>query len=259
MIQIELFGCTSAGKSSLVKAVLQACHDQDINAVTDDEFVLKQVRLNWTKSRLVRTLLVDVLALFTCLLSWRRNREFYRLSIRTISHLPAVVGWFERLNLARNVLKKVGIYELVRRLGANQEGVVVIDEGTIQTAHCLFVHLSADVNLTEVSTFVGLVPLPDLAVYVTQSPSIMVERTLARGHKRIPVPSYASVDCFVRRAVDTFDLVARHVALKGRLLKVEPQQRIVANQEDQTGLLSARILEILRSETDRATVYAPTI
>src|SRR5207244_7998944 len=88
----------------------------------------------WTKSRLVRTLLVDVLALFTCLLSWRRNREFYRLSIRTISHLPAVVGWFERLNLARNVLKKVGIYELVRRLGANQEGVVVIDEGTIQTA-----------------------------------------------------------------------------------------------------------------------------
>ena len=257
MIQIELFGCTSAGKSSLLANILRACQDQGIEALTGDDLVLRQAGLNRVKNRLVRTLLTDWLALFACLLTCNRNLEFICFSIGTLLRLPVAVGWLERFNLARNILKKVGIYEIIHRAGDNRQ-VAVVDEGTLQAAHNLFVHVSARMDPADVSTFVSLVPLPELAVYVTQSKPVLIERTLARGHKRIPDTSYANVECFISRAVDTFDQVVKHVALKGRLLAIEPQQKSVASQ-DQPYLLPARVLEILRAEIDSAVVYASTI
>jgi hypothetical protein len=220
-MQIELIGCTGAGKTTLASGIVDACRATGSGAWLADDFVLTQVRLDWVSSRLARTLLVDAASLLACLLTLRANRRFFTFAIRVIAESPE--PWYHKLNLTRNVLKKVGIYELVRRL-ARAEEVVVVDEGTLHAAHNLFVHVSGEPNEPTgrlLLTFVRLVPLPDVAVYVTQNEDVLIARTLERGHRRIPDCSFASVARFVGQAVRVFDELARQPAIETRLIVLD--------------------------------------
>jgi hypothetical protein len=67
MTQIELFGCTQAGKSTLASNIIRAGQEHGIAVLLSDDFVLQQARLNWIKSSLPRTLLLDLFSLSACL------------------------------------------------------------------------------------------------------------------------------------------------------------------------------------------------
>lgn len=218
-MHIELIGCTSAGKSSLASRVVDDCRVRGIPAVTGHDLALLAVHLHWVRHRLVRTLLTDLVAGFACLLAWRRHSRFVRFALRTIARLP--VPWLQRVNTARNVIKNAGIWEIARR-AAGDGRVVVVDEGTLHTAHYLFVHVSVEVNRPGIETFARLVPLPDVAIYVRQDEDVLVDRTLARGHRRIPDRSAAHVRLFVRHAVETFQVLAQQPAVQDRLLVLPP-------------------------------------
>lgn len=245
-MQIELIGCTSAGKSTLLNSILQVCREQEIEALSGDGFVLKQIRLNWVKSYLTRILLVDLFSLFACLLTWRKNLDFYLLTFRTVLRLPTTVSLFEKLNIVRNTLKKIGIYEIIRRYGSTKQ-IIWLDEGTLHTAHYLFVHLTIEAPSTALPTFIGLVPLPDVAIYLRQDEAVLIERTLKRGHKRIPDGSYADVELFIKRAVVTFDKLVQHPAVKRRLLAVDNQQNLIFDQGYQNDSSFAVALKIIQA------------
>lgn len=228
---IELIGCTSAGKSTLARDILRACRERDIELLMGDDFVLKQVRLDWVKGSLARTLLMDLLLSFVCLVTWQNNLEFCAFAGQIILRLP--IGRLEKLNMARNVLKKIGVYEIIRRRGSDQQ-VVLVDEGTLHAAHYLFVHVSVPPNASDVATFARLAPLPDVAIYVRQSEVVLIERTLKRGHKRIPDCSYAKVEIFIKRAVETFDKLVEQPMIERRLLVVDNQrQHCIRPDEEQ--------------------------
>jgi len=248
-MQIELIGCTGAGKSTLAEGMLLASRRQGIDMLMGDTFVLKQHRLDWISSKPARTLLIDLFSLWTCLVTWRRNSEFYTFALRIIFRLP--VGWLEKLNLARNVLKKIGIYEIIRRHGRDRQ-IILVDEGTLHAAHNLFVHVSVRPNADDLATFVRLVPRPEWAIYVMHSESVLIERTLQRGHKRIPDRSYANVELFVKRAVEIFDGLRRQPELEGRLLAIDRQQDLIVSSHDPGDPFLADILSIIRAgmETD---------
>ncbi len=247
MMQIELTGCTGAGKTTLASAIHRACREQGIDFLMSNDFVLKQFRLSWIKSNWVRTLLVDLCSLSVCLATWRNNLELYVFAIQNIFRLP--IAQFEKLNLARNVLKKIGIYEIIHRRGPDQQ-VVLVDEGTLHAAHNLFVHVSVEANTSDLSTFVKLVPLPDVAVYVTQSESVLIKRTMQRGHKRIPDRSPVKVELFIKRAVDIFDKLIRELVLQRGMLVDESQRSIVVTQSHQNDPIVAVALEIIRAGMD---------
>ena len=223
-MQIELIGCTSAGKSTLTRSILQACDEQGIDIFPSDDFVLEQIRLNWIKSHLPRTLLVDLVALFVCLITWRNNLKFYLFATQLLFQLPIVP--LEKLNLLRNVLRKIGIYEIIRFRSTHQQ-VILVDEGVLQAAHNLFVHVSVDVKTEHLSTFARLVPLPDVVVYLRQPESLLIDRTMKRGHKRIPDRSYRNVVRFVKQAVRTFDTLVQNPAVENKLLVVDGGQDVI--------------------------------
>jgi thymidylate kinase len=248
-MQIELIGCTGAGKSTLVKNILQACREQEIDVLNGDDFVLKQARLNWVNSYLTRTLLIDLLSLFACLLTWRNNLGFYLLTFRTVWRLPVTVIWFQKLNIVRNTLKKVGIYEIIRHRGSDQQ-VVLLDEGTLHTAHYLFVHVSVEPLSTDLPTFARFVPLPDVAIYLRQDERILIERTLARGHKRIPTGSRVQVERFIKGAVTTFNKLVRVPAIEHKLLMVDRGQNITTAPDYQNDPSLMIALKILRAGID---------
>jgi thymidylate kinase len=223
---IEFIGSTGAGKTTLIKHILYICQKEGINAVIGDDFVLKQSRLNGIKSYLVRTILINLISMFACLATWRNNLDFYLFAIRIILKLPGTVTWFEKLYSAKNILKKIGVYEIIRRYGSEQQ-VYLVDEGTLYVAHNLFVRVSGEANSNDLSTFAKLVPLPHVVVYVRQDESVLIERTLARGHKRIPNYSLADAAHFVKQAVHVFDELVQNPAIERRLLVVDSAQNIV--------------------------------
>lgn len=218
-MHIELIGCTGAGKSTLVRQLIEGCRARGVAVVTGHDLVLRTVGLHWIRPRLIRALLIDVVAGLACLLAWPTHAPFFRFALRTIAALPG--SRLRRLNTARNVFKNVGIWEIARRGSAGRR-VVVVDEGTLHTAHYLFAHVSADVNRPGIETFARLVPLPDVAVYVQQDEDVLVDRTLERGHRRIPDPSPAHVRLFIGHAVQTFQLLAQQPAVQGRWLVLSP-------------------------------------
>jgi deoxyadenosine/deoxycytidine kinase len=268
MMQIELTGCTSAGKSTLASLIRQVCQERGTDVLASSDFVLEHFRAGWVKSRVLRTLLLDLFSLSVCLATWRRNFEFYIFAIRTISRLP--VAPFEKLNLARNVLKKIGIYEIIRGRSSDQsdeihtgpiattshpttsaasQPIVLVDEGTLHAAHNLFVHISAEAKACDLETFIRLVPLPDVVVYVTQSESVLIDRTMRRGHKRIPEHSPDKTQIFIQRGINVFDQLMRGLALQRGLQVVESQPNIVVaySHQNDAGRSVATALEIVRA------------
>ncbi len=245
-MRIEFIGCTSAGKSTLARRILRVCRDQGIDAWMGYDFVLRQVRLDWITGKLPRGLLVNLIALFVGLAAWRKNLAFYRFAIRIIARLPPTVAWHEKLYIGRDVLKNIGIYEIVGRRAATRQ-VVLLDEGPLHTAHYLFVNVSAEPHAGDVADFGRLVPRPDVVVYVTQSEDVLIERTLERGHKRIPDRSYASVQRFIKQAVAIFDELGRQSALDGRLIVVDSQRSSIVGREDRADPPFDQALQIVRA------------
>jgi len=246
-MQVELFGCTSAGKSTLASNIFQTCRKQGIELLLSDDFVLKQMRLNWIRSSLVRLLLLDLFLLSACLATWRYAFEFFIFVLRFIPRLP--VSQFEKLNLVRNVLKRIGTYEIIRRCGSDRQ-VVLVDGGIVQAAHHLFVHVSVPANASDLSTFVRLVPVPDVAVYVRQRESILIERAMRRKHRRVTSGSQGDVEIFVKRATETFDKLVQQSVSEGRLSIVNNQRHIFVARGYQNYPLLVETLAVIREAID---------
>jgi len=225
-MQIELVGCTGAGKSTLAWSVLKSCGERGISLVSSEEFVLRRGRLHWVPGRVGRTVALDLCALYACLATWRKNRALYGFAVRTIFRSPA--AWRHKVNLLRNVLKKIGVYEIIHR-GSSDDQLILVDEGTVHAAHNLFVHAQGQPDAADLSAFVGLLPLPDVVVLVEQSEAVLVDRTLARGHKRIPKRSSATVRAFVQCAVEVFRRLAQQSPIAERLIVIDGRRDAVAD------------------------------
>ena len=257
-MQIELIGCTSAGKSTLAGSILQACREQELEISLGEDFVLEQFRLNWIKSHLLRRFLVNLVALLASLVTWRNHRQFYLFATQLLFQLP--IPRLERVALLRNVLKKIGIYEIIRFYSTSQQ-IILVDEGVLQAAHNLFVHVSVEVKREHLSTFAGLVPLSDVVVYLKQPEGLLINRIMNRGHKRIPDRSHNKVDRFVKRAVATFDKLVQHPAVASRLLVVDGGQGAILatnhtrKQDDPTMDLASKIIRSGLTATTEDIMY----
>jgi hypothetical protein len=160
-------------------------------------------------------------------------------------------------NQLRKVLKQLGRYDLVRRR-CQERGTVLVDEGTIHAAHNLFVHVDREVNRDQLQDFAECVPLPDIVVYVRSREDTLVERTLERGHPRIPNPTPQVVASFVRQAVVTFDTLSRHKRIAPRTLVIE--DGVVVSEPCENGNPQTKtVLDVIRRAVRPTTPTAGTL
>lgn len=220
MAFIELIGCTSAGKSTLAQHMVEAGRRHGLKISTSYEFVLNQYHLGWIKNHAMRMFLLNLLALGACITSSWRNYALFRCVIHIIRGLPMSVGWRERLKIARIALRNIGIHELVRSIIPNDQ-IVLADEGTIQIVHYLFVHTNSPPDLKKLTNYLRRMPLPDIVVNYRQPEEVLIARTLARGHKRIPDKSPTNVANFIRHALTVFDQVAHEALIQRRIIDVD--------------------------------------
>jgi len=201
-MHIELIGCTSAGKTTLAQKIVTNGKNQGIDIILGDDFVLQTLHLNWIKSEFIRRRMLEICAGYICLRHWHKYRKFNHFIFRVVSKTPG--SWVYKTNLIRIVLRKIGIYELIRRFSLENRMVLVDNEGIVQAAHNLFVHTNGNLN-GNLSDFVESAPLPDMIAYLRQPQSILMERTLRRGHPRIQERSKDKVQFFVEQASKTFE------------------------------------------------------
>ncbi len=219
-LHVEIVGATSVGKSTLMRALDEACRRRGLELATGDQLALAPLGLRHFRNEFVVRRLVDAPALLACLRARRRHRALIGFCLEACRRAPA--GITGRLNLARNALRKIGLFEIVRRGGAGRL-VVVDNEGVLQGAHNLFVHVDGQtLEEEDVRAFLRLAPLPDAVVCVRQDLPVLVDRTLVRGHRRIPAGSREAATRFVARALAVFDIVTREPLVRARLLTVEP-------------------------------------
>jgi hypothetical protein len=117
----------------------------------------------------------------------------------------------------------------------------------LHIAHYLFVHVSIKPNLDDLETFIRLVSLPDVAVYIRQPETVLISRTRSRGHKRIPEGASALVNRFIRHSLAVFENLIDCSSLEDRLVIVNAGEVIkpARNSSDSPRLEFARkILEL---------------
>lgn len=184
------------------------------------------------------------------MLTWRKNFELYRFVIEVILRLPAKVGFIERLRIARISARNIGIYEIVSRFAPEQQ-IVLADEGTLHIANYLFVHVSAEPNLVELEKFVRLVSIPDIVVYVKQPESVLITRTKARNHKRIPGGSSFLIKRFIQHSLAVFEKLEGSSSLESKLLVLNQGQNMntVVDYTDNPLLAFARKIILIEEMT----------
>ncbi|KPJ93405.1 MAG: hypothetical protein AMJ53_07290 [Gammaproteobacteria bacterium SG8_11] len=241
-MHIELIGCTSAGKTTLAQKIILIGKRQGIDIILGDDFVLKRFHLNWVKSEFIRRRLLEVYAGYTCMRHWKKYREFCRFVFGVVLQTPG--SWFYKFTLVRIVLRKIGIHELIRRYNSETQLVLVDNEGIVQAAHNLFVHTNRRLN-GNLTDFVKAAPLPDMIAYLKQPQSILLERTLRRGHPRIEARSKRKVELFVKQAVETFETLQTLPQIADRLVLIDGKSKAVTKPRSVNGSLVNQAYHLL--------------
>lgn len=214
---IEFIGSTGAGKSTLISEVQHKLLEH-IPAVTPFELIAKIPFLRRMTNPTFRNLFQDLVGFPFFICSLKRHRIFITFVIKTLTHQSNNI--FFTLNYLRSIIRKIGIYELIRRYHQNR--VILVDEGTILSAHLLFVYTRNIFSQKDIETFANLVPLPDLVVYVKSSVDILVQRSLQRSDRRkeLKWKNQDLIEKYIRCAVNMFDQLTNTKNLHDKTLSV---------------------------------------
>ncbi len=212
---VELFGPSSGGKSSLAARLLAGEAGPGFVLATDR--VLAGTGLGWLPGRGLRTLAIDAIAALAIALSWRSLRPYYARAAAQALRGDGPSSWRVRLNLLRNAWKAGALAVLAGRFARPGE-VLLMDEGPLQAANYLFVHVDPAPEPAALDAFLAAVPLPDAALYVREAADELVARTLARTHPRVPEGRREETARFVAHALEVFDRAAAEPRVSERLL-----------------------------------------
>jgi hypothetical protein len=164
-------------------------------------------------------LLADAAALIPFARSLSTNREFASFSLDRL--LKSGPSTFAKLNYTRNLIRKIGIYELARRRAG--EAAVLADEGTVLIAYQLFVYSDAAYSPADLERFAQLVPAPDLLIYVKAPVPTLIDRALSRSDQRRELAGIGrqAVGEKLHRADEMFDALTATEGLRDRVMTIE--------------------------------------
>ena len=129
------------------------------------------------RSPTLQNVALDLAAACRRLVAHRRYRAFLDFARSII--LRESDWLLTGLNAYRGVLRTVGIHKALWRR-SRIPGAVLVDEGTVQSAHSVLVHVGQPARAHDIRAFRKLVPLPDLIIHVTAPIEVVLARTLAR-------------------------------------------------------------------------------
>lgn len=214
---VEFVGSSGAGKTTLASEVQRRLAGQ-AQVATSFELAAGLVGLRRATHPTIRNLVQDLVALPYFAGALVEHRAFVAYALRTVARRSG--SPFLAANYVRSLVRKIGMYEMARRTGPDR--IILVDEGTVLSAHLLFVFTSQEPSQGEIETFAKLVPLPDLVVCVEAPPDSLVHRSLQRkdAPREMRTGDVQAMDGYLRRASELFDRLAKTERIRDRVLVV---------------------------------------
>ena len=221
-IIVEFTGVTGAGKTTLAAAVMDALSEQGFLAQDAYEVVLTAHRLNFVRHRKLRSVLIDILALWPFLhyIVTEKGRQLFSLAIHVIRRDAGT--FLVAANLMRNFAKRIGVHMLLRSLRHQscECDFILCDEGILHAVHNLFVHVDTVPNSNEIASFGNIVPKPDIVIRVKAPKEQSIACILQRGHGRVG-SSPTEVQVFVQHGHFAFDTLCSLKSIQDKLFTVD--------------------------------------
>jgi thymidylate kinase len=228
---IEFIGTTGAGKTTLI-AEVQRRLAQTTNVTTPFEVVAAPLGLRSVTHPTAQNLVQEVAGLPFFVRSLPRHKSFVTFTLRMLARQAGFT--FSTISNLRSLERKIGVYEISKRYG--RERLILVDEGTVLTAHNIFVFTGARYTPEEIARFAALVPLPDVIIYVRAPIDTLIKRSLHRSDRRRELEgiNQAQLEGYIKRAVAMFDQIVAAEPIRPRVL-------IVENPESADGEYSAAV------------------
>jgi thymidylate kinase len=139
-------------------------------------------------------------------------------------------------------VRKIGTYEIGRRYA--QHRIVLVDEGTILSAHLLYVFTREAPDQAQIERFASLVPLPDRVVCIQAPLESLVERALQRSDapREMRSKDEDEVEEVLGRAARLFDQLARTERIGERVLVVDNPASTEDERREVAGAIGTFIL-----------------
>ncbi len=240
-MMVEFIGGTGAGKTTVAAAVKRRLGGFGrVDAAPD--LVASLVGLPPLARPFHRNLVSDLVGLPFFLGSLHRHAAFLRFTLQVQARQPLTL---QAANRVRSTIRKLGVYEIVRRYGNGR--IVLVDEGTVLHAHNLFVYTSRDCSSADLERFASVVPLPDVIVHVRAPVATQVRRTLERPDppREIRSRDRDLTELYVGRASALFEALAAIASIRERVL-------VVDNRGDEAGADGPGVERVVESILERA-------
>lgn len=222
---IEFIGSTGAGKTTLISEVQRRLAEQ-AQAVTSFDLVANPLGLRRVTHPTIRNLMQDLVGLPFFISSLYEHRAFLVFALKALARHKSYT--FFTMNYLRSIVRKIGTYEIAKR--CNHDRIILVDEGTVLSAHILFVFTTTLYSQEDIETFASLVPMPELVVYIKSPVDSLVQRSLQRSGapKEIRSKNQMVVEKYISRAAEMFDRLTETKRLRDQVL-------IVANPDSTEG------------------------
>jgi thymidylate kinase len=212
---VEFAGCTGAGKTTLAREVHRrlAKHGP---VTTSYELAAGPVGLGQATNPTLRNLVQDLVGLPFFLGGLVRHRAFVGYALKALGRQSSSL--FLTANYVRSIARKIGMYEIGRR--SPQDRIILVDEGTVLSAHLLFVFGRHEPSQEEIEAFASLVPLPDLVICVEAPLECLVQRSLQRSDapREMKAKDEPEVEAYLKCAAGLFDRLTRTGPIRDRVL-----------------------------------------
>lgn len=244
---VEFVGSTGSGKTTLIRKVRQKLAPI-AEVTTAFDLVASPLDLQGVTHPTVRNLIQEVIGLPFFIGSLRRHKAYVAYTLRMLARQANFSVY--TLNNLRSLERKISMYEINRRRERNR--IVLVDEGTVLMTHVVFVYGDALYTNAELEKFAGLLPLPDVIVYVRAPFETLVERSLQRDDppRELKSKDRVTVEKYIHRAITTFDRLVEVENIRNRLLVVENSGKASQQQETTVeSIVKFLLIKELRSKS----------
>lgn len=215
---VEFVGSTGAGKTTLISEVKRRLAETT-DVTTSYDVVAAPLGLRGVTHPTAKNLIQELVGLPFFMRSLRRHQAFVVFTLKMLAR--QTVFTIFTINILRSLVRKIGVYEIIRRHEPHR--IILVDEGTVLTAHNVFVFSGAVYTVEEIATFASLIPMPDVIVYVRAPVDSLVRRSLRRTDppREMKSKDRAQIEAYIYRAVTLFEQLVNAQNLRSRVLIVD--------------------------------------
>lgn len=209
---VEITGCSGAGKTTFVRQLVKRLSGSGV-----DVYHNLPNRFGSRTSTQINNVKWEMCGLFYLTRSMRKYGSLLKMVRGAVRKYAG--GILNALRIYRAVIRKIGINEyLVGRCAIN--GIAIVDEGLVHSAHNLFVHKMTSYEDADVDMYVKRLILPDMIVHVKACNSDLKERVHMRSDAPRRSGDSEEKAEFIGNAIKLYDYLFDETLLKSRAIEI---------------------------------------